>query len=82
MSRNSIGSGGLLRVHRQRPRNTAAQQREELAPFHGPMPPVLLAEMIGHLSCVRRLLHCGISSDLCRRWVDAVEKVSANLLWN
>ena len=36
---------------RERPRDSrAAEQRDELAPFHCPMPPVLPTERIAHLS--------------------------------
>src|SRR5262249_30184133 len=55
---------GLLRAHRGRPRRYAAKQRDELAPVHCPMPPVLLAERIAHLSYGSRLLRCGISVPL------------------
>ena len=41
-------------------RRRAADQRDELAPFHRPMPPVLPTERIAHLYG-RRLLRCGIS---------------------
>src|SRR5262249_31590405 len=40
----------LLRARRERPRGRrAAEQRDELAPFHYPMPPVLPTERIAHL---------------------------------
>src|SRR5262249_49660865 len=39
----------------------AAEQRDELAPFHCPMPPVLPTGRIAHLGYCRRLLYCGIS---------------------
>ena len=42
-------------------RSRAAEQRDELAPFHCPIPPVLPTERIAHLSYRRRLLRCGIS---------------------
>jgi hypothetical protein len=42
----------------------AAEERDEHAPFHCPMPPVLLTERIAHLSYGRRLLRCGISTSL------------------
>ena len=42
-------------------RRRAAQQRDELAPFHYPMSPVLPAERIAYLSYGRSLLRCGIS---------------------
>ena len=40
---------GLLRARRERPRGCAAEKRDELAPFHWPMPPVLRTERIAHL---------------------------------
>ena len=41
---------GLLRTRRERPSGRrAAQQRDELAPLHCPMPPVLPTERIAHL---------------------------------
>src|SRR5262245_48748813 len=40
----------LLRARRDWPRRCrAAEERDELAPFHCQMPPVLLAERIAHL---------------------------------
>jgi hypothetical protein len=52
---------GLLRAHRKRPRRRgAADQRDELASIHSPMPPVLPNERIAHLSYGRRLLRCRI----------------------
>jgi hypothetical protein len=39
----------VLRSCRERPRGRAAEQREELAPFHCPIPPVLPTERIAHL---------------------------------
>src|SRR5262249_44467834 len=52
----------LLRPRRGRPRSRrAADERDELAPFHCPMPPVLPTERIAHLCYGRRLLRCGIS---------------------
>ncbi len=51
----------LLRARRKRPCRRAAEQRYEIAAFHCPVPPVLSTERIAHLSCGRRLLHCGIS---------------------
>jgi hypothetical protein len=48
----------LLRARRERPRRRrTAEQRDDLAPFHYPMPPVLPTETIAHLG----LLRCGIS---------------------
>src|SRR5262249_46629217 len=49
---------GLLRARRERPcRRSPAEQRDEGAPFHSLMPPVLPSERIAHLSYGRRLLH-------------------------
>src|SRR4029077_8419810 len=46
----------LLRACRERPRRRrAAEQRDELAAFHCPMPPVLQIEAIANLSYGRRL---------------------------
>ena len=40
-----------LRARRERPRRRrAAEERDEVAPFHCPMPPVLPTERIAHLS--------------------------------
>ena len=40
----------LLRARRERPRDCcAAEQRDEVAAFHCPMPPVLRTERIAHL---------------------------------
>ena len=38
-----------LRARRKRPRRRAADERDEVAPFHCPMPPVLPTERIAHL---------------------------------
>ena len=54
----------LLRACCQRPRGRAAEQGDELAPLHCPMPPVLSTERIAHLSYGRRLLRRGISTQL------------------
>ena len=47
----------LLRARRQRPSRRAAEQRDEIAPFHCPMPPALPTERIAHLGtadcCIR-----------------------------
>jgi len=59
----------LLRARRERPRHCrAAEQRDELAALHCPMPPVLLTERIAHHSYGRRLLRCGISTAPMSRW--------------
>jgi hypothetical protein len=48
-----------------RPRSgRTAEQRDELASSHCPMPPVLPTERITHLNYGRRLLRCGISVPL------------------
>jgi len=47
----------LLRTRRERPRRRATEQRDELAAFHCPVPPVL-PKGIAH----RRRPHCGILS--------------------
>jgi hypothetical protein len=41
---------GLLRARRERPRGCTAQQRNERAPFHSLMPPVLTSERIAQPS--------------------------------
>src|SRR6266566_621773 len=43
-------SSRLLRTRREWPRRRAAEHRDELAPFHCPMPPVLPTERIAHRS--------------------------------
>src|SRR5262245_58324343 len=58
----------LLRVRRERPRHRrAAEQRDEFAPFHCPMPPVLPTERIAHLAGA--CCAAGFQSRLCRLWV-------------
>ena len=53
----------------ERPRcRRAAEQRDELAPFHCPVPPVLPTERIAHLLIRGRLLRCGISIRLMTGW--------------
>src|SRR5262249_17798164 len=42
-------SAGLLRSRRERPRRSAAEQRDEVAPFQWPMSPVLPTGRIAHL---------------------------------
>jgi|SRR5215475_1182080 len=55
----------LLRARRERPRRSrAAEKRDEVAPFHYPMPPVLPTERIARLRYGTRLLRCGISARL------------------
>jgi hypothetical protein len=51
----------LLRARRERPCDRrAAEKRDKRAPFHCPIPPVLPAERIAHLSYGRSVLRCGI----------------------
>ena len=60
----------LLRPRGERPSGgRAAEQRDELAAFHCPVPPVLSTERIPHLSYGRRLLYCGISIGPMTAWV-------------
>ena len=60
----------LLRPRGERPSGgRAAEQRDELAVFHCPVPPVLSTERIPHLSYGRRLLYCGISIGPMTAWV-------------
>jgi hypothetical protein len=54
---NCLGNRLLAKKLTPPRRGCAAEQRDELAPFHCPMPPVLPTERIAHLS---RLLRCGI----------------------
>src|SRR5262249_45945187 len=50
--------GPSLRARRERPgRRGAAQQRDELAPFHCPMSPVLPTERIAHLGTADCCIH-------------------------
>jgi hypothetical protein len=58
----------VLRAHRERPRCCrAADERDEFAPFHCPMPPVLPTERIAHLSTAGDCCAAGFQSGLCRR---------------
>src|SRR5215831_4348663 len=51
-------NSGLLRARPERPRGErAAKHRDELAPFHCPMPPVLPTERITHLGRVDCCIH-------------------------
>src|SRR5262249_46362457 len=53
----------LLRPRRERPRGRAAEQRDEVAPFHGPVSPVLLTEeRIAHLSTAGDCCGAGVQS--------------------
>jgi hypothetical protein len=48
----------LLRAHRERPCGChAANERDEVAPFHCPMPPVLPTERIAHLGTADCCIH-------------------------
>src|SRR5262249_32211006 len=49
----------LLRECRERPHGRAAEQRDELAPFHCAIPPVRSTQRIAHVSYGGRLLRCG-----------------------
>ena len=54
---------GLLRARRERPRSRrAAEERDELAPFHRRMSPALQTERLAHLGGLGDLLRCGISN--------------------
>src|SRR5262245_21200941 len=64
----------LLRGRRDRPHYRAAEQRDELAPFHCPMPPVLPAERIAHLSTAVGCCAAGFQPRLCLNRVLAVRK--------
>jgi hypothetical protein len=50
-------------------RRRAADERDELAPFHCPMPPVLPTERIAHLNTAGDCCAAGFRSSLRRRWV-------------
>jgi len=47
----------LLRARRERPRGRAAEERDELAPFHCPIPPVLPTERIARLGTADCCIH-------------------------
>src|SRR5262245_19465677 len=50
----------LQRARRKRPRGSrATEQRDELATFHGAIPPVRSTQRIAHVSYGGRLLRCG-----------------------
>src|SRR5262249_56607064 len=51
---------GLLCPRSERPRRCAAEQRNELAPFHCPTPPVLPTERIAHLGTAGGYLPPGV----------------------
>ena len=61
---NAPHRAALLRLRRQRPHRRAAEQRDELAAFHCPMPPVLATERIAHLSYCRDCCAAGFQSRL------------------
>jgi hypothetical protein len=64
----------VLRSHRP------ADEHNQIAPFHGQMPSALPPKditLVRQGRCV-----AGFQSNLCRRWVDAVEKASAKELWS
>src|SRR5262249_50276964 len=62
---DAIDASGFLPLSDERPRGyRAAEQRDELAPFHRPMPPVLPTERIAQHCCA-----AGFQFDLCRLWV-------------
>jgi hypothetical protein len=77
--RNFRGSGGqesndwrprLLRTRRERPcSHHAAEQGDEVAPLHCPMPPVLSTEKIAHLGTAGDCRAAAFQSSLCRSWV-------------
>jgi hypothetical protein len=59
----------------------ARREAQELAPVHGPVPPVVPTEKIAH-SNGRRMLHCGISTRLMTatghfRQIDPLPTLSA-----
>src|SRR5262245_16867438 len=66
---NTNATHAILRPRPKRPRGCrAAEQRNEFAAFHCPMPPVLQTERIAHLSYGRRLLRCGILFQAMSAW--------------
>jgi hypothetical protein len=57
----------LLRTRRERPCGCrAAEQRDEVAPFHCPMSPVLPTEKIAHLDTAGDCCVAGFHPGLCR----------------
>src|SRR5262249_6479015 len=51
IEKSDDGQCRLLRARRERPHyHRAAEQRDEVAPFHCPVPPMLSTERIAHLS--------------------------------
>src|SRR5215468_8656454 len=59
----------LLRTRRQRPRRRAAEKRDEVAPLHCLMLPVLSTERIAHLATAQGSCAAGFRSSLCPLWV-------------
>src|SRR5262245_58090141 len=58
----------LLRTRRERPRGCrAAEQRDELAPFHCPMPRVLATERIAHLGTAVREADASVPVERLRK---------------
>src|SRR5262249_15760704 len=56
----------LLRARCERPRRRAADERDELAASHCPMPPVLPTEKIAHLGTAGGYCAAGFQLRLCR----------------
>jgi hypothetical protein len=60
----------LLPAHGERPSShRAAEQRDEVAPLHCLMPPVLSTERIEHLGTAGECRAAAFQSSLCRSWV-------------
>src|SRR4029077_13479147 len=60
----------LLRPRCDRPSNRrAAEQRDEVAPIHCLMPPVLSTERIAHLGTAGDCRAAAFQSSRCRSWV-------------
>jgi hypothetical protein len=69
---DSAHSLPLLRARRERPSRRAAEQQDELAAFHCPMPPVLRTARIAHLRTEKTAAlrdfnspHVGLGSKRC-----------------
>src|SRR5262249_2785588 len=58
----------LLRPRRERARHRAAQKRDEVAPLHCLMLPVLSTERIAHLATAQGRCAAAFQSSLCRTW--------------
>src|SRR5262245_26078610 len=54
---SDLPASRLLRARREGPRGRTAEQRDEVAPFQCPMPPVLLTERIAHLGTADCCIH-------------------------